>query len=596
MKIKALHLVALLLLVVSCNPSDDNSGNGTTDEQFAQNFGASVQRDFIGQVVDKDNGAIAGATVTIGSSTVQTDANGMFILNDAGVHEKFAYVTAEKPGFIEGSRSLVPTSGKNNVKIMLIPAAPIATISTGIAAAVDLPNGTKVTFDGAFETEDGNAYSGDVSVSMFHLEPSDENLPSLMPGMLYAKGSDGEAKVLETFGMLNVGLRGSAGQKLQIKSGHKAQISMKIDDPQMANAPQSIPLWHFDEAVGYWKQQGEATRQGNFYVGEVSHFSWWNCDAMFPTINLTARVVLPNGQPLPSLIVRLAGNGLPGRTGITDDQGYVSGLVPANQSMTLEVIANMQCGEEVVLHTAQIGPFSGDAVLPDVVVDDLPESEVIVSTIEGSLVKCDNSNVTNGYVMLRYGSHSVVRTVSNGAFSFSVLTCTGIPEFSLEGFDFDNLQSTGEIAYNTNPPLTNVGGLVACGSVTEFMSFSVSDDDTPVNFIMGNIVSPQSGVDGEYHPILLYGNTAMYELPGLYIDSDITTPGAYTSGFVIQARYHIDNQLFGYNWTADNDYTVHLNKYGPVGDYIDLTFRATINPGSSSEKTITGTVHVKRDN
>src|SRR6478672_8027233 len=112
MKIRLLFLF-LTALLWSCEPSDDNSGSSVTDEQFAQNFGAAASRDFIGQVVDMDNHAIAGATVTIGSSTVQTDANGVFIINNADVHEKFAYVKATKSGFLDGSRALVPTTGKN---------------------------------------------------------------------------------------------------------------------------------------------------------------------------------------------------------------------------------------------------------------------------------------------------------------------------------------------------------------------------------------------------------------------------------------------------------------------------------------------------
>lgn len=101
MKRKLLSLLVIFSLVFNaCNPGDDTSGNGSGDEQFAQNFGAAVARDFIGQIIDSDHHPVSGATVSIGSSAVQTDENGIFILNDAGVHEKFAYITAEKAGFI----------------------------------------------------------------------------------------------------------------------------------------------------------------------------------------------------------------------------------------------------------------------------------------------------------------------------------------------------------------------------------------------------------------------------------------------------------------------------------------------------------------
>ena len=148
---KKIQLLLGLLLVTfaftSCDPSDnDSNSNGN----FAENFGSSVNRSFIGQVVDTDNHPIQSATITIGTSTVQTDVNGVFIINEASVFEKFAHIKVTKAGYIDGSRSMVPTSGKNNVKIMLIPNTPLQTVSSGIASEVALPSGTKVNFDIVF--------------------------------------------------------------------------------------------------------------------------------------------------------------------------------------------------------------------------------------------------------------------------------------------------------------------------------------------------------------------------------------------------------------------------------------------------------------
>ena len=145
-----------------------------------------------------------------------------------------------------------------------------------------LANGAKVTFDGNFKTETGQAYSGVVSVIMKHLDPSDATTVDKMPGMLLAQNSNGEERVLESYGMMNIELRGAASQKLQLST--TAQIEMPISTSQLASAPATIPLWHFDETLGYWKEEGSATKQGTKYIGTVSHFSWWNCDAQFPTV------------------------------------------------------------------------------------------------------------------------------------------------------------------------------------------------------------------------------------------------------------------------------------------------------------------------
>ena len=99
-KQKAVIVVLFIaaLLIVSCNPTDDTSppSQNPTPGSFSENFGASATRDFIGRVVDVSNNPIAGVDIKVGSATVQTDVNGVFVVNGASVFEKFAYITAKK--------------------------------------------------------------------------------------------------------------------------------------------------------------------------------------------------------------------------------------------------------------------------------------------------------------------------------------------------------------------------------------------------------------------------------------------------------------------------------------------------------------------
>lgn len=141
-------LLLLSLLVFSCDTTDDpasnNNGNNLTDEEFRENFGSQTTRDFLGQIVDADNQLIQGATVKIGNTTVQTDQNGVVIANGASVYEKFAYGRASKTGYMDGSRSLVPTSGRNMVKIMLLESGALETIQSGQESEVSIYSGTKI--------------------------------------------------------------------------------------------------------------------------------------------------------------------------------------------------------------------------------------------------------------------------------------------------------------------------------------------------------------------------------------------------------------------------------------------------------------------
>lgn len=490
-----LFFTVFIVTLWSCNPNDDTESDpAVTDEQFAQNFGAETLRDFMGQVVDLQNHPIAGAAVTIGNTTVQTDVNGVFIINNAAVYEKFAHVSATKAGFIDGSRSLVPSTAKNRITIMLIPATPIATIASGSEADVDLPNGTKVTFDGEFEDENGNAYSGNVNVSMFHLEPSNHDIDRLMPGMLYGKGTDGNPELLQTFGMLNVELRGSGGQKLNIAHGHTAQVSMKIDDTQLATAPVSMPLWHFDEGGGYWKQDGLATRQGGFYIGEVSHFSWWNCDIGLTPVHLTVNVFTEttNGNvPLANAQVTLIRqDGQSGGLVYTDSQGQASGLVPSGETMTL--IVDDICG--VGIYEAEIGPFTADAILPNIVLTGNIEPAVI----SGTLINCAGDYVSDGYAALTYGNQIYFSAVSDGSFEFNILSCGTTGNFTIAGIDYATNQSTMPINATLLANGTNEIALVACNIITEFAMYQI-DDNPPQLFLQNVTKTGGTNADGTFH-------------------------------------------------------------------------------------------------
>lgn len=593
---KNLHsFFCLLLLAVSfssCNPNDDSNNNaGPNDDAFAQNFGSAVARDFIGQVVDIDNAPIQGVTIKIGTSTVQTDVNGVFIINGANVYQKFAYITANKSGYIDGSRSMVPTSGKNNVKIMLLPNAPLETIQSGVASEVSIYSGTKVKFQGGFQDENGTDYSGPVQVSMFHLTPSDENIDKIMPGMLYAQTATIQEAILETFGMLNVELRGSAGQKLNIKEGQTAEITIRIDDSQIATAPSSIPLWHFDEAKGYWKEDGVATKVGNKYVGEVSHFSWWNCDAPFPLVTLTVTIVDANGNGISNVGVGLIANGNSWPViGYTNTNGQISGLVPSNQTLVLNVYPDFySCNSSNIIYTTSIGPLSANTTLSNIVINNSPT--IISSTVVGNLVKCNNTNVTNGYVILnRAGSYSV-SPVTNGSFSFNEIYCPSNTQFTLKGFDIENLQQTDSINYNFTAPITTIGNLQACTAVDEFISYQI--DSNPTVFLIQN-VSGGSNTQGGLPSggLNLYGSNGSNQNQGLSIWGNTNVLGIYTT-----AQFSIEGTGIGYISSATtNTIQFNLSQFGAVGGYIDMTFSGTYQDPNGGNHTLTGVAHVIRDN
>ena len=582
---KKLFLLVLLLPFLFSSCSNDSGNNGNSIDT-PLNFGSEVSKNFTGQIVDENNSPLSNVAITISNKTAITDVNGIFIISAATVHDKFAYITAKKAGYIDGSRSLVPTSGINNVKITMLTGTVIGTVNSGNSGAVSLPNGTKVTFDGNFKTETGQAYSGSVSVIMHHLNPSDPTILDKMPGMLLAQNSNGEQRVLETYGMLNIEMRGSGSQKLQLTTS--AQIEMPIASSQLASSPTTIPLWHFDETLGYWKEEGLATKQGTKYVGTVSHFSWWNCDVQFPTINLTVTVVNTVGSPLSNLKVALRrASSTYSVNGFTNNLGQVCGLVPANETLTMTVYDTC----DNVIYTSSVGPFSADTTLPNVVITN---STIQSTLVQGNLLKCDGTNVSNGYVLLHYGNQNVLATVTNASFSFTMLVCSATNTgFTLQGFDYENLQTTNPINFTFTNPITNVGNLTACSTISEFISYRI--DANPTKYIIANITalgrSSASGTTNSGLTISAYTVNTPTTSQGFYLYGNTIIPGIYTSSL-----FSIESADIGaINVQTVNTVSYNLSSVGAIGQYIDITFNGTYTNTTGSH-TITGVAHVIRDN
>ena len=168
--------------------------------------------------------------------------------------------------------------------------------------------------------------------------------------------------------------------------------------------------------------------------------------------------------------------------GITNTSGQVTGIIPANESLTIQILDF--CGN--VISTTTAGPFSvgSSNTLPTVT---LTNSVISTVTINGSLRTCSDSNVTNGTVQLNNTSStdyfgSIIQNVTNGSFSFVTNICGTSQQFKLLGIDHTNLQITNPILFSATAPVTNIGVIATCTSTNEFITYQV--DNNPVNTII----------------------------------------------------------------------------------------------------------------
>ncbi|MDR6460322.1 hypothetical protein J2786_003445 [Chryseobacterium vietnamense] len=586
-------LFLLSILLFSCKNEalleiEENTPNSTSN----YNFGNTTQRNFQGVVLDTNGMPVSGATVTIGTNTVTTNLKGFFTFKNASVKENFAHVKVTRAGFVNASRVLVPTNGINRVNIMMIPVTTTSTITAGSVSTVSLPNGTKVKFDGSFKDANGNTYSGSVNVGVFHLAPSNQYLNELMPGSFLATDAGGIARIMETFGMMHVQLTGSSGQNLQIANGHTAEISVPVDAAQTSSSPATIPLWSYNEDTGMWKEEGSATKIGNTYVGTVSHFSWWNYDAQFPQATLKVTVKNAAGQVLPNTRVVLKRTSQAYESyGMTDNTGMVSGIVPAGEVLVLKVYD--VCNN--VLYTSNVGPFPVGIVttIPDITITN---STSVNYTIQGSLKTCTNTDVTDGYVILKsalntnYFQYLSLPVNSTGGFTFNTYACTANPQFTYEGFDAINLQSTNEVTFTAQSTTVNLGNIMVCNALSELISYKI--DNQPTVNIVGLFNAQWTG---------LIPTSPTMSSKQLRINSMNGTGPFFTMtqnnmlGVAASFTSYYGLEFSGGSINSNNgNVVVNITSFGAVGDYIDFTVNGTYTD-SSGNHTFTATGHVKRD-
>ncbi|MEO1030224.1 MAG: hypothetical protein AAFX55_02410 [Bacteroidota bacterium] len=585
-------LFVILIVTSGCQKDDGHSGTEDTQEiipnTFADYFDSEISRDFIGTVIDKNHNPIEGVTIRIGDETASTDSNGVFIIKDAEVNERFGYIKAEKAGYIHGSRSVVPTVGPNKVQLMLLEANPITTINSGTSTTVSITDGSSVSFDGNFINEDGTEYSGPVEVIMHHLDPTDEAMDLQMPGMLYAQNEDGAERMLQTLGMLAVELRGSGGEDLNLAEGSTSEIKIPVDSSLLSTAPATIPLWYFDEATGYWKEEGEATLQGNMYVGTVSHFSLWNCDIPAEAITLCVTVTSEEGNELNNLEVTISSTTFGTTNGYTNENGEVCGYVPSSEVLELQIFVPF-CNS-LALVDETVGSFTIDS---EIIITVPSTFSITAETVSGTFNTCDGDIVTDGYVQLSYENQIFIDNVSNGNFEFDFLRCSNNDSFSIIGSDFVNSQSTGLINYTFTTPSTNIATLTVCNDISEFIEYSIDSGDSIL--ITEDISVVFNGPNFNLQTTDCFSVIGYLPNPydlGIYDTYYITGELPINTGFVIISN---SGECSPALTNASQDVVYTLNSWGEPGGYIDINFNGTIRDLDFNFYNISGVIHVIRD-
>lgn len=470
---KKLTLLSLLLLMLfSCRKD--------TDEMVEVNI-TSTEPDIIdeylpakdlltasvsGYVFDESKQPVAGATVTLRGTTYQTDDKGFFYASNTQMDGEGTFFTVEKEGYFKGARRFFPQEGSIvYTRVQLMQLNEVATFDSGSGQLINGPGGISLSFPAnAVKNENGELYDGVVRVAAKYLDPTSDQVADLMPGALQGVTNQLEEVSLVSYGMMAVELFGEQGEKLNVADGQTVELSFPIPTTLQSTAPDEIPLWFFeDERFGVWVEDGKAELVDDKYVGQVSHFSFWNCDDPFPLVEVTGRLVVDQINGAPILIpvpvtntkvgVQVANTSISSQ-GYTDANGVFSGKMPKDVELILTFGDPALCN----LSSLSIGPFSDDTDVGDIVFsgDD-------VFAINGVVENCDGGPVNNGRVEVSYGSQQVnIYLEGTNTFSSALLNCEGASQLSIVAMDFDSLELGISDTFDITP-FVDVGDLFACG-------------------------------------------------------------------------------------------------------------------------------------
>ncbi|SCY09064.1 carboxypeptidase-like regulatory domain-containing protein [Flavobacterium caeni] len=284
-KIYTYCMALLVMLSFSCSSEDKAAIEIPTPPN-------SSTVDLSGRVVDENGNAVAGAQVTSGDRTATSGASGSFTIQ-ATVSNDRGFVRVSKAGYFESFRGFQKASETGYIEVVLAAKATSVVFESSTGASLTNHGGTvDIPANGLKNEQSGVDYSGQVTADVRFFSPDDEGFATLMQGGDFIGiNQSGQTGSLKSYGFFAVELYAGNGDRLNLKDGVTATVRFDIAPSQQISAPVNMPLWHFDEQQGIWKEDGAATKIGLQYQGAVSHFSYWNFDILYPNGTLKGKVV-----------------------------------------------------------------------------------------------------------------------------------------------------------------------------------------------------------------------------------------------------------------------------------------------------------------
>lgn len=540
-----------------------------------------------GNVIDENNQPASMVTITVGNKITVTDAKGYFRITNATLQKSATKLTASLPGYFKTYRVFNASKSVNQINIKLIKKVITGTFNSAAGGLVSLPNGSSITYQAnSLVKKSGGNFNGQVNIYAAYIDPTQDDIGQRVPGSFLANDKENKRVILTSYAMMVVEMESTTGESLQIKIGSTAAIKFAIPAALQATAPATIPLWFVDDATGIWKEEGSAVKYGNSYLGNVKHFTYWNCDVPGDKVNFTTKIVNQNGLPLNyvDISIRPVG-GYASAHGITDSLGIADGPIPANVNLILEIRAPYPCYG--IILSQNIGPFTSDVNLGTIIIN----NQQALINLQGNLVNCAGNPVVNGFATVNYNNLvRLINTDINGNFETNFLTCgNSTTSLTVTGTDVSAQQQSLPVSIAINGQQISAGAIRACGtSSIEFINYKV--DDTTLNLsglVAGdNFMAIDSNFSNNNNLTLRGFRNYERELTFAFNHSN-------TTGSFLLSYLSVNNYM---NITPVPPFRINLTRYAATsGQFYEGNFSGQFKDAGNITHTIICTFKIRRD-
>jgi len=593
-----LFILFICGIILSCQKefSTENglqsAGNGKGG--FAIPAPTPVNGSLAGRVVDENENPIGNAEVTVYNTTFFTDVHGFFNTSRLQLDKYITTVKVSKPGYYNAVHTLSANATKNYVNFKLIPRTVRSSFTSTSAGSVNFSNGSQIKFqpNSLVTKSNGAAYTGTVNVYAEYIDPTAPDISAKLPGSFIGKDS-GKLVALRSKGMIVVELESASGEALQLQAGKPAEMKLAIPATLQATAPSVIDTWTLTDQ-GIWTKENTATRNGNVYEMQASHFSFWNCDEPVNAVYLNLNIKDPGNNNLTNTLVQLhtdIASGYGSSYGYTDSLGNVSGLVPANERLAMTVFSGYaSCSNP--LYTQNIGPFSSNASLN--IIATLTQQQLL--TVTGSATNCSGAAVANGTAVIYADYYHVYYTnIVNGNFRIVIPHCNSIGTLSVVAIDNISLMQSDTSVVPVTGTTINTGALSACAtSVAQYISYTIDGTNYLLipqlnDSIFASKYSSPYGVPLTQFDRVCSGMNCSYVFRLNVVGNSVGT-------FQIDGNCGLQIRQF-YSFNMPNTGSTTFTYYGNVGDFVEGNFNIPfVDNTDSLNHLLTGNFKMIRQN